>query len=515
MNNYVIDENDKIIIDVPEQNININQIVLDYSNIPPDEFEFGVDFLEQQGGEMSIDDIRPKSVINNGKKIIKDVVVRENIDVTKKVLNIKKDTEGKVVGKITTIENDATRPRGDLSRDNDVVPVIDNNNNNYEELTENSDDDYVYMVDIDPNEVMNGMQVVIDRDAVLATNDHVVNKRLQRNDTYTVSSLMEDGSKQGLDKTSTIVVDVDQPDITQISNHLIESNGLQEIVIPNGYDAVDSILVNVQVPSNNELVTTNNLLVTNNHQYSVSDLMSINSTKDGLSKNATFTVQIPSDVDNADVDSQNNNQIVSNGTYTVPNNKTGWNDFSVQVPSNNESSTTQAITTVGQHTISELIPGSTKDGVDKNATFNVSISYDNSGSSFPVIISIIRVADGASTGDTIFNTYDMTFKPTDQSVTVTVPYHCAFVVIQEQNDQYAIYYLYNNYGQSLNRTISAIYNARYYVTDTISNQTSPTCKFYDRNGGEVFYIFDSSGTDTAYTVVYLKKSYFDFLWINN
>ena len=42
----------------------------------------------------------------------------------------------------------------------------------------------------------------------------------------------------------------------------------------------------------------------------------------------------PSDVDNADVNSQNNNIIISRtGTYTIPNGKTGWNSFSVNVPS--------------------------------------------------------------------------------------------------------------------------------------------------------------------------------------
>ena len=36
---------------------------------------------------------------------------------------------------------------------------------------------------------------------------------------------------------------------------------------------------------------------------------------------------------NADVDSQNNNEITQNGTYTIPNGYSGWNNFSVNVPS--------------------------------------------------------------------------------------------------------------------------------------------------------------------------------------
>ena len=45
----------------------------------------------------------------------------------------------------------------------------------------------------------------------------------------------------------------------------------------------------------------------------------------------TFTVNVPSDVHNADVNPSENNVIKTNGTYNVPNNKSGWNSFSVNV----------------------------------------------------------------------------------------------------------------------------------------------------------------------------------------
>lgn len=48
----------------------------------------------------------------------------------------------------------------------------------------------------------------------------------------------------------------------------------------------------------------------------------------------TFTVNIPK-VDNANVNSNNNNVIESNGDFPIPSNKTGWNSFSVNVPSVN------------------------------------------------------------------------------------------------------------------------------------------------------------------------------------
>lgn len=49
-----------------------------------------------------------------------------------------------------------------------------------------------------------------------------------------------------------------------------------------------------------------------------------------------YNVNVPTTlVDNADVDSQNNNVISTNGTYTIPSGKTGWNSFEVDVPQTN------------------------------------------------------------------------------------------------------------------------------------------------------------------------------------
>lgn len=50
-----------------------------------------------------------------------------------------------------------------------------------------------------------------------------------------------------------------------------------------------------------------------------------------LFKLGTFTVNVPSDVHNADVNPSENNVIKTNGTYNVPNDKSGWNSFSVNV----------------------------------------------------------------------------------------------------------------------------------------------------------------------------------------
>lgn len=50
-----------------------------------------------------------------------------------------------------------------------------------------------------------------------------------------------------------------------------------------------------------------------------------------LFKLGTFTVNVPTNVNNANVNPSENNVIKANGEYNVPNDKTGWNSFSVNV----------------------------------------------------------------------------------------------------------------------------------------------------------------------------------------
>lgn len=81
-------------------------------------------------------------------------------------------------------------------------------------------------------------------------NEYLQNKRIISNNNYLVSDLMsQPNNYDGISKNSNIIVDVPTPDITQISNYSIINNGIQTVPIPNGYDAVDSISLNVQVPT--------------------------------------------------------------------------------------------------------------------------------------------------------------------------------------------------------------------------------------------------------------------------
>ena len=99
-----------------------------------------------------------------------------------------------------------------------------------------------------PDEGYDGMRSVSVVTNVPSNNETWTNKRFISNNTYTISNLMNDSTKDGISKDSTVVIDVPVPSITQISNYSITSNGNnQNISIPTGYDAVDSISVNVNV----------------------------------------------------------------------------------------------------------------------------------------------------------------------------------------------------------------------------------------------------------------------------
>lgn len=80
------------------------------------------------------------------------------------------------------------------------------------------------------------------------------NKRFTSNISTTISNLMADSTKNGVDKDSRITIDVPELQVTQISNYSITNNGTQNIPIPSGYDAVDSISVNVNVDYSNRIL---------------------------------------------------------------------------------------------------------------------------------------------------------------------------------------------------------------------------------------------------------------------
>lgn len=66
-----------------------------------------------------------------------------------------------------------------------------------------------------------------------------------------------------------------------------------------------------------------------------------------------YNVNVPTTlVDNADVDSQNNNVISTNGTFTIPSGKTGWNSFSVNVPQPQQTKINLKYVKYGEQTLS-------------------------------------------------------------------------------------------------------------------------------------------------------------------
>lgn len=64
--------------------------------------------------------------------------------------------------------------------------------------------------------------------------------------------------------------------------------------------------------------------------------MSNNNNNKNIFNLGTFRVEIPSVVHNADVNPLNNNTINQNGNYNIPQNYTGWNNFSVNVQSDTD-----------------------------------------------------------------------------------------------------------------------------------------------------------------------------------
>lgn len=114
-------------------------------------------------------------------------------------------------------------------------------------------------------------------------NELLQNKRITSNGNYTVQNLMNNPTDyDGISKTSNLIVDIPTPDITQISNYSITQNGTQSVPIPSGYDAVDSISLNVQIPSSS--LEINNILWPNNTRKLINTF-----TKRTTSGNVTFS----------------------------------------------------------------------------------------------------------------------------------------------------------------------------------------------------------------------------------
>lgn len=89
-------------------------------------------------------------------------------------------------------------------------------------------------------------------------NEYLQNKRITSNGDYSIQGLMNNPTLyDGVTKNSNLIIDIPTLDVTQISNYPITTNGTQSIPIPSGYDAVDSISLNVNVPSSSSLVIDN------------------------------------------------------------------------------------------------------------------------------------------------------------------------------------------------------------------------------------------------------------------
>ena len=190
-------------------------------------------------------------------------------------------------------------------------------------------------------------------------NNYQFSGNITTNGTHTIPN-----GYTGFDNFTVSVPTVNNQDVTP--NNIITSNGTAEldpgytgfneftVALPI-YEQTNSVLIN---PPNSYVPTDHHVYAINvsqtisppaNYDYQTDVQPYFQLEKLFVNTNGTFTfnpanktysnslgwyevdVTVPT-VNNKDVDSSNNNIITTNGTYTIPNGYTGWNNFVVNVP---------------------------------------------------------------------------------------------------------------------------------------------------------------------------------------
>ena len=339
----------------------------------------------------------------------------------------------------------------------------------------------------------------------------------------TVLDVQPDSGYDGLSNVR-IYNDVEVPTITQITNYPISSNGIVNVPIPTGYDAVDYINLLVSVPAslkfeNNQVVTLTkreenievkdqdgDLLLEPQIQVTNQNMLLKSNTRDVGSD--TFIVKLPDNLAlpnisrpgyykinanlsgfvNADSTGYDLNFIVNayNGSYTF--NK---NDFSM--PTNNSTSVYRTKTKTpssnqyfSQFTCQYYFENKT---ITSNGTYYPSYDYYlfykitvNVPTSSKINISYVSFMD---TSFSPVNILISNFYTASSNTTVTIPSGDAVVVIREEETNY--YTIYIKPGSS---TFSVLTNDRY----TALNNCLPVLELFTANDEEVssYNFIDSS-----------------------
>lgn len=128
------------------------------------------------------------------------------------------------------------------------------------------------------------------------------------------------------------------------------------------------------------------------------------------------------------------------------------------------------------------------------------------GSGLPVVIDTVVHYPAVDA----VNTWDFTL--VEQQTTLTVA-NQTLVQVMEYTDYYIVR-IYTVYGTSKNilLNVSSSYINRYFLFNNATNDSSVR---FVKGNDQILYFDDVSKGDTIGTSVYVNKSYFEFLWINN
>lgn len=300
-------------------------------------------------------------------------------------------------------------------------------------------------------------------------NEYLQNKRVTSNGDYSIQGLMNNPSNyEGITKNSNIIVDIPQLDVTQISNYSITSNGNQNIPIPSGYDAVDSINVNVNIPNQ----TTIKVINANGIYMPPSPFIGF----------SLVTVDIPSSLVRG--------TFTSNGTYTPGSNFTGFYEVVVNVPS---STTTKTITSNGTYTPSSPYIGFSSVTVDVNCE-----------------VRRFRFKDYANSSQFVYVLFsDLVY--TSTSVTINSLNYNEFILIIRKVSDGVYVYLDAEYGRTYPPGHTIPENSYYYYDSSKRLSYSDSIQFIDLNRNIVIYSMFSGKSDTrAYNRTYLNENLIKF-----
>lgn len=351
----------------------------------------------------------------------------------------------------------------------------------------------------------------------------------------TVLDVQPDSGYDGLSIVR-IYNDVEVPTITQITNYPISSNGIINVPIPTGYDAVDYINLLVSVPAslkfeNNQVVTLTkreenielkdqdgDLLLEPQIQVTNQNMLLKSNTRDVGSD--TFIVKLPDNLSLPDINvpgyykiNSNLNGFVSGSSsaydfnFTVSSYAGGYrfssNDFTMPTYNDTVKSIEKSIYPSSNSYYSRFTPRY----YIENKTFTSNGTYYPTSTANLFYKLTINVPTSSKINISYVSYMDTSFSPVNilisnfytasSNTTVTIPSSDAVVVIREEETNY--YTIYVKPGSS---TFSVLTNDRY----TALNNCLPVLELFTANDEKVSsYNF----IDSTQLIFKLSKTFYN------